>query len=157
MGLSLSSIGLGTYLGEDDATTDAGYEASIAAALAAGINVFDTAINYRGQKSERAIGRALAKAFTDGRARRDEVFVSTKGGYFPHDGDDPRPPRRYVQESFLESGLAPKDEIAQQCHCIAPSYLRDQIARSLRSAPTSYGKTMRETPTLSSCDGRTPD
>ena len=133
MGLSLSSIGLGTYLGEDDAAVDAGYEASIAAGLAAGINVFDTAINYRGQKSERAIGRALAKAFADGRAQRDEVFVSTKGGYFPQDGDDPRSPRRYVQESFLESGLAPKDEIAQQCHCIAPSYLRDQVGRSLEN------------------------
>jgi aryl-alcohol dehydrogenase-like predicted oxidoreductase len=133
MGLSLSSIGLGTYLGDEDAAVDGGYEASIAAALAAGVNVFDSAINYRGQKSERAVGRALARAFDEGRAQRDEVFVSTKGGYFPHDGDDPRPPRRYVLESFLETGLAPKDEIAQQCHCIAPSYLRDQIARSLEN------------------------
>ena len=63
--------------------------------------------------------------------KRDEVFVSTKGGYFPHDADDPRPMRRYVQESFLDSGLAPRDEIAQQCHSIAPAYLRDQVARSL--------------------------
>ncbi len=131
MGLSLSSIGLGTYLGDDGAAVDAGYEACIAAALGAGINVFDSAINYRGQKSERAVGRALARAFAGGRVRRDEVFVSTKGGYFPHDADDPRPTRRYVQESFLDSGLAPKDEIAQQCHSIAPAYLRDQIARSL--------------------------
>ncbi|HWZ87065.1 MAG TPA: aldo/keto reductase, partial [Thermoanaerobaculia bacterium] len=33
-------------------------------------------------------------------------------------------------ESFLASGLAPADEIAQGCHCMAPAYLRDQIARS---------------------------
>ena len=112
MGLSLSSIGLGTYLGDDGAAVDAGYEACIAAGLGAGINVFDSAINYRGQKSERAIGRALAKAFASGAAQRDEVFVSTKGGYFPHDADDPRPMRRYVQESFLASGLAPSAEIA---------------------------------------------
>ena len=131
MGLTLSSLGLGTYLGDDGAAVDAGYEACIAVALGAGINVFDSAINYRGQKSERAVGRALAKAFAAGRARRDEVFVSTKGGYFPHDADDPRPMRRYVQESFLDSGLAPRDEIAQQCHSIAPAYLRDQVARSL--------------------------
>ncbi len=131
MGLSLSSIGLGTYLGDDGAAVDAGYEACVAAGLGAGINVFDSAINYRDQKSERAVGRALAKAFASGAARRDEVFVSTKGGYFPHDADDPRPARRYVQESFLDSGLAPKDEIAQQCHSIAPAYLKDQIARSL--------------------------
>ena len=133
VGVSLSSLGLGTYLGEEDAATDAGYEASVAAGLAAGINVFDTAINYRGQKSERAIGRALASAFGEGRAARDEVFVSTKGGYLPHDAEDPRPPRRYVQESFLASGLAPAAEIAQGSHCMAPEYLRDQIGRSRRN------------------------
>jgi hypothetical protein len=88
MGLSLSSIGLGTYLGDENAATDAGYEASVATALSSGINVFDTAINYRGQRSERAIGRALARAFAAGVASRDEVFVSTKGGYLPHDAED---------------------------------------------------------------------
>jgi aryl-alcohol dehydrogenase-like predicted oxidoreductase len=130
LGLTLSSIGLGTYLGNEDATTDAGYEASVGSGLAAGVGVFDTAINYRGQKSERAIGRALARAIGEGRARRDEVFVSTKGGFLPHDGDDPRPPRRYVAETFLDSGLAPPAEVAQGCHCLAPAYLEDQIARS---------------------------
>lgn len=130
MGLSLSSLGLGTYLGPEDAKTDAGYEASIAVALGAAVNVFDSAINYRGQKSERAIGRALARAFAEGRAARDEVFVSTKGGFLPHDADDPRQPRRYVQEAFVAPGLAPHEAIAQGCHCMAPDYLRDQIARS---------------------------
>ncbi|HEV2064099.1 MAG TPA: aldo/keto reductase, partial [Thermoanaerobaculia bacterium] len=130
MGLSLSSLGLGTYLGEEDEATDRGYEASIAVALAAGVNVFDSAVNYRGQKSERAVGRALAAAIAGGAARRDEVFVSTKGGYFPHDADDPREPRRYMRETFLDPGLAPPSEIAQGCHCIAPSYLADQLERS---------------------------
>ena len=130
MGLVLSSLGVGTYLGDEDAATDSGYEASVAVALGAAVNVFDSAINYRGQKSERAIGRALARAFASGAARRDEVLVSTKGGYLPHDADDPRPPRRYLRETFLESGLAPEDAIAQGCHCLTPAYLRDQIARS---------------------------
>jgi len=130
MGLSLSSLGLGTYLGPEDAKTDAGYEASVAVALRCAVNVFDSAINYRGQKSERAIGRALARAFEEGAAKRDEVFVSTKGGYLPHDAADARPPRRYVRETFLDSGLAPEAEIAQGCHCLAPAYLRDQLERS---------------------------
>ena len=128
MGLSLSSLGVGTYLGPEDAETDAGYEASVGVALGAAVNVFDSAINYRGQKSERAIGRALARSFAEGRAARDEVFVSTKGGFLPHDADDPRLPRRYFQEEL--SALAPADSIAQGCHCMAPAYLRDQIARS---------------------------
>ena len=132
-GLALSSIGVGTYLGEEDAGTDRGYEAVVAQALASGVNVFDAAINYRGQKSERSIGRALAQAFAAGAAgaaAREEVFVSTKGGYLPHDADDPRPPRRYVQDTFLASGVAPPDEIARGVHCMAPAYLRDQIDRS---------------------------
>jgi aryl-alcohol dehydrogenase-like predicted oxidoreductase len=134
-GLSLSSIGLGTYLGGADAATDAGYEASIAVALASGVNVFDTAINYRGQKSERAIGRALAKAFAEGLAARDEVFVSTKGGYLPEDADDAsqRRTRRYWADTFLSTGIAPEAEIAQGCHCIAPGYIADQIERSRRN------------------------
>src|SRR5258706_13001205 len=88
MGVSLSSIGLGTYLGKEDAATDGGYEESIAVALASGVNVFDSAINYRGQRSERMIGRALARAFAESGVARDEVFVSTKGGYPPPDSQD---------------------------------------------------------------------
>ncbi|MGE5275875.1 MAG: aldo/keto reductase [Acidobacteriota bacterium] len=129
-GLSLSSIGLGTYLGREDDATDRGYQDCLRLALSSGVNVFDSAINYRGQRSERAIGRALKAAFEEGLAGRDEVFVSTKGGYLPHDAEDPREPRAYILETFVESNLAPRSEIVRGGHCIAPSYLRDQIARS---------------------------
>jgi aryl-alcohol dehydrogenase-like predicted oxidoreductase len=130
MGVSLSSIGLGTYLGNEDSATDRGFEESIGVALRCGVNVFDSAINYRGQRSERAIGRALARAIREGGAARDEIFVSTKGGYLPHDAEDPRDPRRYILETFVESGLAPRSEIAPGGNCVAPGYLRDQIDRS---------------------------
>jgi hypothetical protein len=48
--LWLSSIGLGTYLGEPDDVADRNYTEAIAAALVSGINVLDTAINYRHQR-----------------------------------------------------------------------------------------------------------
>jgi aryl-alcohol dehydrogenase-like predicted oxidoreductase len=128
--LTLSSLGLGTYLGGEDDATDRGYEECVGIALASGVNVFDSAINYRGQRSERAIGRALAAAFASGGAARAEVFVSTKGGYLPHDAEDTRPPRDYIVETFLDSGLAPRAEVVRGGHCLAPGYLRDQIARS---------------------------
>ena len=130
MGVLLSSIGLGTYLGNEDSATDRGFEESIGVALRCGANVFDSAINYRGQRSERAIGRALARAIREDGAARDEIFVSTKGGYLPHDAEDPRDPRRYILETFVESGLAPRSEIAPGGNCVAPGYLRDQIDRS---------------------------
>jgi len=132
-GLSLSSIGVGTYLGREDAETDVGYEACVELALSSGVNVFDSAINYRGQKSERAIGRALGRAIQEGRATRDEVFVSTKGGYLPHDADDPRESRQYILETFVETGIAPRSEIVQGGHCLSPGYLSDQIERSRKN------------------------
>ncbi|MGA8102532.1 MAG: hypothetical protein WB869_10280, partial [Candidatus Acidiferrales bacterium] len=49
-GLHFSSIGIGTYLGQPDVITDRGYTESVVAAVAGGINVIDTAINYRFQR-----------------------------------------------------------------------------------------------------------
>src|SRR5215471_15871816 len=80
-GLALSSIGIGTYLGSDDDADDVRYSTAVVRALEHGMNVIDTAVNYRCQRSERAIGAALQRAFTDGIARRDEVVVATKGGF----------------------------------------------------------------------------
>src|SRR5207244_11446778 len=58
-GLTVSSIGLGTYLGDEDDTVDRGYGQAIVDAVNLGCNLFDTAINYRAQRSERVIGQAL--------------------------------------------------------------------------------------------------
>src|SRR5574340_1757916 len=74
--LWLPSLGLGTYLGEPDEAADQRYTDAITAALRSGINLLDTAINYRHQRSERNIGAALAK-LTDAGVRRDEVVVCT--------------------------------------------------------------------------------
>ena len=85
-GLALSSVGIGTYLGRDDDVTDALYEAAIERALLSGINVIDSAVNYRRQRSERAVGRALATAVGAGQVAREGVVVATKGGFLPFEG-----------------------------------------------------------------------
>ena len=64
----LSSIGIGTYLGEPDAATDRGYAQAVVAAVEGGINVIDSAINYRFQRSERSIGAALRELTAKGYA-----------------------------------------------------------------------------------------
>ena len=46
-GLRLSSLGIGTYLGEPDARTDEAYTAAIVAAVESGATVIDSAINNR--------------------------------------------------------------------------------------------------------------
>ena len=68
-GLWLSSIGIGTYLGEPDARTDQGYTDAIVAAVESGANVIDSAINYRFQRSERSVGAALEELARRGYAR----------------------------------------------------------------------------------------
>src|SRR5437773_2620095 len=84
-GLTLSSIGIGTYLPTSD---DAGYAAAIAEAVRLGLNVLDTAVSYREQRSERAMGLALRTLAGEGFGR-DQVVVCTKGGYLPLENGRP--------------------------------------------------------------------
>lgn len=113
--LRVSSLGLGTYLGQPDDATDHKYEEAVVEAARGGINFFDTAINYRHQRSERAIGAALARLLTAGELQRDEIAVATKAG-------------------FLTPGAVPDwlsaSDIVGRMHCMAPDFIADQIDRS---------------------------
>ncbi len=130
-GLMLSSIGLGTYLGKSDDATDALYLDAIKQAVAAGCNVVDSAGNYRCQRSERVIGRALSEMIRDGTCRRDELLIATKGGFIPYNGAPPPDAKAYIKETFVRSGIIRTADIVADCHCIAPSYLRHQVDGSL--------------------------
>ena len=129
--LWLSSIGLGTYLGEPDDAADAEYTQAIITALRSGINVLDTAINYRHQRSERNIGQALKSLH--GELQRDEIFVATKAGYLSFDGNMPADPRAYFMREYIEPGILDPAQLAGGMHCIAPAYLENQIDRSLNN------------------------
>src|SRR5205823_9922381 len=60
-GLHLSSVGVGTYLGELTREDDNAVENSVYQSVKSGaVNVVDTAINYRAMRSEKSIGRALS-------------------------------------------------------------------------------------------------
>jgi aryl-alcohol dehydrogenase-like predicted oxidoreductase len=129
-GLRVSTLGIGTYLGLEDAATDAMYQRSVARALERGLNVVDAAINYRRQRSERAVGAVLAELVARGELRRDEVLVSTKGGFIPLDGQNPRDPGAYFAETYLRPGIVHPDDVVGGAHCMTPRYLTDQIGRS---------------------------
>ncbi len=113
--LAVSSLGLGTYLGNPDDATDAAYRDAVIAAVRGGINFLDTAINYRHQRSERSIGKALEQLFGKRDARRDELVVATKAG-------------------FLTPGAVPEflkpEDVAGGMHSMQPDFLADQIERS---------------------------
>lgn len=127
-----SSIGIGTYLGDADEQTDAAYRRAIAHAVRSGINVIDTAVNYRAQRSEQSIGQVLADLFDAGELQRDEVIVCTKGGFVPYDVSAADDPRRYIVDTYLKPGIArPEDFVGS--HCMAPAYLEHELAQSLHN------------------------
>ncbi len=132
-GLLMSSIGLGTYLGHWDEHTDRHYQEAIKRAVELGCNVIDSAINYRFQRSERAIGSALKQLFADSKVQRDEIIVATKAGFFPFEDEPPRDARGWIVENVIARGLARPDEIAGGSHCMTPAYLEDQLSRSLEN------------------------
>jgi aryl-alcohol dehydrogenase-like predicted oxidoreductase len=126
----LATLGLGTYLGPEDGATDVMYQDAALRSLELGVNVIDTAVNYRHQRSERAIRTALAAAIGRGVVGRDEVVVATKGGFIPFDGAVPRDPRTYFSATYLETGIIKPGDVARGAHCMTPRFLRDQIDRS---------------------------
>lgn len=132
-GLHLSSIGLGTYLGNHDAETDRLYQEAIIRAVRLGVNVIDTAINYRCQRSERVIGEALSTLFKEGEVSREEVIIATKGGFIPFDSSPPLNPSIWFRETYVRPGIIKPEEVVAGCHSLAPRYLQDQLTRSLRN------------------------
>lgn len=136
-GCTVSSIGLGTYLGEHDDNTDRQYQEAILRAVELGCNVIDSAINYRFQRSERAIGAALRQLFSSGRLSRDQVIITTKGGFIPFDTYPPRDPAAYFVETFVKPGIVRPDEIVAGCHCMTPRYIDHQLKTSLKNLELS--------------------
>jgi aryl-alcohol dehydrogenase-like predicted oxidoreductase len=131
--LTLSSIGIGTYLGNPDEETDARYTEALVRAVQMGSNVIDTAANYRFQRSERAVGEALRRLTEQEGFFRNQIVICTKGGYLPFDGTPPRDIRRYVEETFVKPGIAGFEDIVGGSHCMTPSYLTNQLEQSLRN------------------------
>lgn len=130
--LTVSSLGIGTYLGEHDDATDALYADAVQCAVERGCNVIDTAINYRFQRSERAVGAALRALLGTG-FRREELVVATKGGFLPFDGAPPADAAAWFQETFVAPGVARFEDIVAGCHVMTPGYIQHQLDASRRN------------------------
>ncbi|MFC2075320.1 aldo/keto reductase, partial [Bdellovibrionota bacterium] len=130
--LKLSSIGFGSYLGNPDNSTDVQYHDSVKLAVSLGCNVIDSAINYRFQRSERSIGKALLELENEG-FKREELFISTKGGFLSFDKKSDVHPRQWFKKNFVDKQIANEEDLLASCHCIAPAYLREEIKQSLQN------------------------
>lgn len=135
-GLEVSSVAHGTYLGDSDDATDALYAAALRQSLTTGVNVIDTAINYRCQRSERVIGRVLQEVIGEGLLRRDEVVLCTKAGYVPLDGTPPASREEYatyLKREYLDPGVVRPEDLVGGGHCLAPGFLLHQLERSMQN------------------------
>ncbi len=123
-GLHWSSIGIGTYLGQADDQTDAQVINAIRRCLREGINVIDTAANYRRGRGEACVGKAFSESVAAGDVKRNETVISTKAGYLP------TPAEEFLQTYEGFDGIT-TDDLVGGNHCIHPAYLSDRIDRSL--------------------------
>lgn len=133
--LFFPSLGIGTYkpepYKEDNYVIN--YAEAIKTALRNGINLIDTAINYRYQMSEREIAEALNEMLLAGEIRREEVIIASKAGFVPLDFPFPNNPYGWIQENIIKSSLATAEEIIIDQHCMSPAYLRWSCEQSLKN------------------------
>jgi len=133
LGVSVSSIGIGTYLGDPDGETDRFYEAAIKASLRGGINLIDTAVNYRFQRSERNIGKAIGEMAKTGEIAREQVVVATKDGYITFDGGVPANPRAWFEERYVKTGIVAPTDLVDGSHCMTPKYIGTMLELSRKN------------------------
>ena len=131
--LVVSALGIGSYLGDCTDEEDERYRVSVREAISSGVNVIDTASNYRCQRSERAVGQAVVEAIAAGEVRRDELVICTKGGYVALDGEPP--PSREAYETWLHEvlfapGILTPDDLVRGGHSLSPKFLAHQLGQS---------------------------
>lgn len=132
-GLTFSSMGIGTYLGNMDAETDALVtQAIIDSVMSGAVNLIDTAVNYRHQLAERCVGAAVLALGKAG-IRRDELFISSKNGYLAPDAANPEEFRFYFKRQLIDTGLVKPEDIAGGMHCMSPAFLNHQLNLSLQN------------------------
>jgi len=131
--LTLSNVGIGTYLGNPDIETDKLVEDAIKKSILGGINIIDSAINYRAQKAERSVGNAISQLIDNDDISREEIFVSTKNGYVTNDGDIKEDLMQYVMREYGKTGIVKEGDISPGYHCMTIPYLNDQLERSLKN------------------------
>ncbi|GIL60268.1 hypothetical protein Vafri_14898 [Volvox africanus] len=131
--LTLSSLGMGTYLGDMDARTDDAVAAAVIHSVMSGWNVIDTASNYRWGRAETSIGAALASLLAGSSTvsflqeseytrdiTRSMLFISTKAGF-----TDESLVRKLVQEKKLN-----RREVSGG-HTLDPEYIIASVNASL--------------------------
>lgn len=133
-GLVFSKLGIGTFnkepYKEENYVFD--YIAGVKEAVLQGINLIDTASNYRYGESEREIGIALQELFDEGITTRESLILCSKGGFIPLSYPFPENPYAWIDEQVIQSGLAQPEDIELDQHCMTPDFLEWSCRESLK-------------------------
>ncbi len=100
---------------------------AVVSSVRGGIDLVDTAINYRGERGERSVGAALRDLIDSGTVGRDELIVCSKGGFVPVADD----PHEWFAAQYVRSKGLKETDLVAGCHSMHPAYLLDQLDRSL--------------------------
>jgi aryl-alcohol dehydrogenase-like predicted oxidoreductase len=131
--LKLSSVGMGTYLGNLSAQDDDDLEKSLYYSIKeGGINVIDTSINYRSMLSEKCIGRAINSLIEEEVINRESIFICTKSGYVTNDGDYTNiDVDTYLTSMFLNNNIISHSDLSPSYNIMHPGYISRCIDKSL--------------------------
>ena len=106
-----SKLGLGTFIGDFSDEHSKLFRESISFALLNGVNFIDTAINYRGMRSERDIGIVITRLIEEGIIKRNQFIVSSKAGIIPGDGEIMLRPINYMREKLIDTEILNTEDV----------------------------------------------
>lgn len=130
-------MAMGTFLGDFSDEDSKKYEESLIYGLMNGVNFIDTAICYRGMKSEKDVGRVLKRLIMEEKyIKREEVIVSTKAGIIFGDITVPIRPIDYLENILLKENILKPEDInvtKEYRHTLSPKFYEHAIDKSKRN------------------------
>ncbi|MDE6751122.1 MAG: aldo/keto reductase [Lachnospiraceae bacterium] len=110
---NIPKIGLGTHLGSFSGEDSKQYIDAIIFAVKNGFTMIDTAINYRGMRSEKDVGNAVNTLISSDIIKREDIFIASKAGLLFGDITSGRNPMKYLHEVLEPKGI----QLSDFCEC----------------------------------------
>lgn len=127
-------IAMGTFIGDFSDEDSRKYEESLTYGINKGVNFIDTAICYRGMRSEKDVGRVLQRLFTEkADIKRNEIIISSKAGIIFGDISVPIRPIEYLENILIGEGIVKVEDInitEQFRHTLNPRFYEHAIEKS---------------------------
>ncbi|WP_375725123.1 aldo/keto reductase [Arcobacter sp. KX21116] len=133
--LIFSKLGLGTFNKEPykEENYVFHYIEGVKEAVKNGINLIDSASNYRYGQSEKEIGIALKELFEEKIVKREELIICSKGGFIQLEYPFPKNPYTWIEDNIIKTKLATKEDIELDQHCLSADFIEWSCKKSLEN------------------------